>query len=635
MRFKSNIIKTLAILTTIVFLSDTVISQEIEVLSKVWEHELGALLIEKPMILKLFVADINRDGRAEISAITTGRTTTGYTKDKNRVYVFRNNGSTYWELGVDDTILDVVLFDVDNDHNLEHVIAAGEEREKLQRGQVQVVGWNGEVLRTFKLSALIDSIAIGDINGDQYYEIGLGSQKRLMVYHRNGERLWMFPPKGEGLLNSTVGKIAFGDVDGDGNEEIIAGSDKLYYIRKNLQLEAVIDIDPDTPLLKKTVKYLDVLDMSQNKLPEVVAVNSNNKLYSIGVFEVRKLGSGENAIIDLILEKSWTKSFDCDITKIIPLNMDNDVFSELLVSCSDHILRMVDNNGVVKWQYIVDGDIRDTVISDMDEDNIQDILVGSSVGTVYLLDLAGNFKWKYSTGKGIEKMGTGDLNYDNIPDLVILSEEPAITAYVVNQSFTLKRRADMYYKLGRENYISSNWDSAEEYMLKAKALYSELEYVRGIEDSQEILSMIGDRRIDRRRAEANIYYEKAQESFISGDYEQAKIFVQRSKEMYTEFGDTENILKCELMEIRLEKLMKGDVEPGELPKMNKTDTPPEDDNKGLDYRTIGIAAALIVIVLIILAKRKGRGEELIEQEKDVTDELWGEDDPLSKGGGLT
>jgi hypothetical protein len=615
------------VFTALIFSTHFTAAQEADILNEIWEHELGPSLVEKPDILNLFVGDINNDFKAEVSVVTSGRASTGYTKEKNRVYVYRGNGSTYWEYGVGTTIMDVVLFDINNDQNIEHIVSGGERRENIQRGSLRIMGWNGESLRSFDLASSMDAITVGDLDNDRYHEIAIGSE-RIFLYHSYGEKIWIYPAKGEGVLNNTVGDIVFGNMDKDDYKDIVAGADVLYFLNRNGNLMAEYDLEPDVHYLKKGVKYVDVLDLSAGKYPEIIAVTLSNEVHALRIDELISTGKGEEQVNKITLDESWVKFFDCEINKIQAVNVDADEYLELLVGCSDHVLRALDNNGVLLWDYIVDGEVKDTAIADMDEDGVGDIVVGTSSGTVYLLDLKGNFKWKYVTPDGIIKIGVGDLDGDKLNDIVTVTDNSKIRAYVVNQTFTMRRRADMYYSLGRDNYISSNFDIAEDYLLKARELYSILGYLRGVEDAQTLLSRIGEKRIDNRRVEADMFYDKAQESFINGEYKNAQNFVQRAKTIYMEFGDTENVLKCELLELRIESILKGNVPTETIPKLNKTEK--EETQRRwqppMDYRIISILLFLVIAVLIIGFRKKG-GVELIGQEgqdSGIPQDFWTE-----------
>ena len=576
---RDTIQKTAILFLLIIFITPTTTGQESNILTEKWRNAIGANLIEKPKVFNIFIGDLNYNGRDEVSITTFGQGGKTYAKQRNRIFVFTGNGSTFWEYGFEYPINTVEIIDINNDRNLEHILSAGQKLERIQRGMIRIIGWNGEKLRGFDSTSNIRVLAINDINNDKYNEIAGGTDNKVLLIRPHGERIWDYPQKGNGVLENPVDNIDFKDVDGDSIPEIVAASDVIYYIHPDNVVLATYDMDPLVQPEKKGFKFIKVLDLSLSKNNEVLAVTNDNKFYSIKIDRIDVLKTNFKNYNRLILEKSWYYALDCDVLKIITFNADEDDQDEILVSCSDQILRLLDHNGVLKWDYIIDGQINDMTISDMDDDKIDDILIGSSAGTIYLIGKDGSFKWKYPTYEIIEKIGSGDLNRDGLNEIVIATKKPEVIAYHVNQTFTVKRRADMLYNLGRDEYISSNYNIAEDYLMKAKDLFTILDDVRGLTDTQDLLARIQTEKIEARRKEADVYYEKASESFISEEYDTSLNFAKKAKKMYQEFGDTENVLKTELLILRIEKVLEGSIPGDTIPaSFNKTKVTLEDDS---------------------------------------------------------
>ncbi|MFC2163024.1 FG-GAP repeat domain-containing protein [Candidatus Altiarchaeota archaeon] len=608
-------------LTAIITLASMVCAQDIGILREAWSHEIGFSLKDKPDIFDLYIADINGDSQPEISVITTGRTTGGASAQRNRIYVYRGDGTPYWEYGIDHQIKAVIHYDIDNDGNIEHIVSSSEKREKIQRGSLKIIAWNGEHLRSLQTTASMESLAIGDVDSDRYYEIAYGSE-RAFLYRRSGEFVWMYPAKGDGILNQSISKIDFGDVDRDDHDDVIIGADTIYYITPYGELMGSFIVEEDTPYLKRGFKMLELVDLSPLKYDETLVVTLTNEIHAIKVVDIQK--PEHSNLPKIRLEKSWSKYMSCDITKAMTVNLDGDDFPELLFGCSDHVLRAIDNNGVPLWDYIVDGGVADFIIADLNEDKVGDIIVATSKGTLYYLDTNGKFKWKYDTNEGIVKVGSADIDGDKVNDIILISQNSFVKAYVLNQTFNMRRKAETYFRVGRDNYLQGNYNVAEENLLNAKQIYSVLDDSRGLEDIEDLLSRLDDKKVDKRREEADLYYDKAQEAFINTEYKNALGFNKMAKTIYLGVGDSQNVLKCELMEIRIDSMMRGDHPIGNLPPSNATTTTlPVEESwlPDINYQVVSIVIFVAIVGLVLYMRRKEEAPT-IGEEAPKGEDFW-------------
>ncbi len=608
--------RTALSLTLVLLLTCCSAAQEPSVLTQMWEQS-PIPLGETAVVVDAYVGDLDNNGVEEACVVTSGVATGRTATQKNRVVAYGANGTVFWTYGVDGRVRASALYDINNDRNLEFIVSSGEKMNLLQSGSIRVIGGFGNLLRSFSSSAIVDSMYVTDMDGDRYYEIVGGGVKRVFLYRSFGENIWHYPPEGGGGFNVSVNAVHSADINGDGVSEVAAGADRIYYIDLEGNLMGSVDTEPEVHQLKKGFKYLEMVRLGGGGYLDTLAVTESDRIVAVGVED----GMMQQDVFKIKLNIRWTTDLGCTVNAVETYNIDTDDFTEVIVACSDNKVYAIDNNGWTVWEYPLDGEPMDLYIKDMDGDGLEDLLVGTSSGSIYLLDLSGDFKWIHKTGSPVVKVAAGDIDGDRMNEVFVVSEEPLAKAYAVNETYTLRRRADTTFNMGQEAYITSDYDDALKYFREASDLYRRLGSEKGVMDSQTFIAKIESRILEERRAEADIFYERAQDAFIAGDYAGTRQHVGRAKGIYEEFGDIDGVVKCELLEVRIDQ-QTGVVEPTvTLPRSTST-TVPDTGGGGDNTLLIILAGGVGLLAAVFIMKRRSAGAETIDESVDSSKDAW-------------
>jgi hypothetical protein len=600
------------------------------ILNKLWEHDLLPDIKETALVTELGIDDINDDGYAEAYAVTSGLASSSNAAQKNHITVFWRNGSVMWEYGIDDRVKDVIVYDIDNDRRKEFIVTTGETLNKVQRGTIRIVSSDGVLMRKYDSTAIINSMYLGDLEGDKYYEIAAGSERKIYLFRTYGEEVFHYPPKG--LMNLSVDAIYIYDLNNDKRGEIIAGAEKLYYLGPKGTLAGSIDIEREIPYANKGIKFIDVAKFISAS-PETIAVTKSNNIIAVSF---NRTSSSTDGPVFEELGVDWSVNLNCRVNDMVINNINGDAFDDILIACSNNKIYALNQNGAVTWAYPLDGEPMSIYVKDIDGDGADDILAALSSGSIYALDMTGEFKWRQRAGSPLTAISAGDMDGNNLNEIAVTTGTPSIKVFGINETYTFRRRADTLYVLGQDTYLSGKSKVALEHFKEAKKMYMKLGYEKGVIDSQAFITKIENEENSKYREEADAFYTKAQEYYAVNDFANAKTFVEKAQERYTEFNDNEGIVKCELLKLQIEKLM-GEIKPTIPPQDTTTSTtlPAEEGGIGLYvYVLIGFVILLIIGAAVAKSKAKGGFQDSLEGSEDILDKDMKEmEDEMGKGDG--
>jgi tetratricopeptide (TPR) repeat protein len=599
----------------ILFLAATAVTSQESALNPVFKDNVLPTGNDKATVIHLWNADIDGNGREEAIVVAAGTEAKGFSSDKNRLVVYSANGSNLWTYGVDGRIRSVLMYDIDNDGRMEFVVASGQELNNVQRGTIRIVGSEGNLIRSFDSTAIMYDMSIGDIDGDRYYDLAGGSERRAFLFRQYGEKVWMYPPLGETLFNNTVEAVAIDDIDKDNKMETIIAADQVYFLDIKGKLVDKLDVEPYLPIEKKGFKFLSTAELG-SVYKDTLAVTKSNVIVGIGLNKMEDSGTIKTYNITL----NWETKLGCTIGDVILVKANSDKYDEILAACSDDRIYELNHNGGFIWNYPLDGQPTSMFVEDVDGDGIEDLLVSVSSGSIYALDLSGNFKWRYQTDSPLLKVSAGDMIGDRNKEVVVVSEGLFVKGFLVNETYTIRRRADTLYYLGRDEFLASKSKEALTHLIQARDIYKQLGDEGMTMTCQGYITKIENALSEDNKRNADIYFAKAKEYFMTDEFDNALTYLDKATRIYKQFGDNEAVVKCELLRMQIEKAQ--NTEPTvTLPETTTTMAEPEQEGSP-PY----ILIALIVGIIILFFALKKRAERLRESAEDdgmgMSKELW-------------
>jgi len=593
-------------------------AQSEEVLSIKWERDLMPSLKEKVTVMEAGILDINYDGYGEAYAVTTDSEYTANMDKKNMVAAYDFNGSRLLYYGVDNELRQAVPFDIDNDHRIEFLLVTGQKLNNVERGELKIVGSDGDLIRTIDTIGILNSIDVGDLNGDRYWEIVGGSEGKVWVFNSFGEPFWDYPPYGKGLLKHPVNAVKVADLDSDGEGEVIAGADKLILLDRSGVLMGEYDFDPRTDPKNKEITSVLTGKLGGGYYEDTLAVIEGETLKVLSIYELKKSNQGK---LITAMNRSNTITLNCKITELRLANLDADGLTEMLVTCPNNMLYALDTNGRVKWDYPFGSEPTDIKVTDMDGDQVDDILVSESSGRIYMFGIDGTLKWLFSGGRPILKIGAGDMDGDGVKEVAAVVEGEKFIVYTMDEGYTIRRLADMSFAMAQDAYIHADLKKALEHYKQAKTYYMRVDDMLAVSRCQSFIKEIEGKLLLDRQKEADTLYSKAQEYFMLRDYRNALDLVEKSAKLYLELGSSDGIVRCELLKLQIEKAL-GAVNPSITLPPTTTTLP---QGEGGIPPWVLIVAGLFALIVVVASYLKAKGGKKRAPAASLDEDLdsWG------------
>ena len=342
------------------------------------------------------------------------------------------------------------------------------------------------------------------------------------------------------------------------------------------------------------------------------------------------VGSG-NRIYIFTSNGSMYASYDVlgDVNNIYISDIDNDENDDIIFSFRNSSsgisgIEVINRDSKELWEYRMKPEfcISAMYMKTLDKDAINEILLVSD-DILYVIDDRGQLSWsyqfKYNNNKlilrNINKIFSIDLDDDGYENLIVASNG-VIYNYEIIGTFTERQSADKYYALGMEAYELYRYQEAKNYLERARQLYLELNHSDRVSECDSLLEDINEKLTGNRRIEADSQYAKALTYYSVRDYESAKKYLQSAREIYTEIGDSDGILRCDSLMSKIDELLKKSSTTTTSITTTTTTLPRESDIPSLLSDLITIVSLVAIILVIFAIFRRRRRAPISKEEKD-------------------
>lgn len=416
-------------------------------------------------------ADLNGDGTLDVIAGEYSSNYYGYPHQV--VAVDGKSGDTLWIYWLQDGVRSMTIGDINDDGVMDVIAGASYNSGNTPDGQVHAIdGATGLALWTFPIGATIQTVAIGDFNGDTYPDVAAGCFDDY-VYAINGAtgaQLWR-----KEIPGLWINAVATGDVTGDNIDDVAFANE---YLTGYDQYCGVINGSTGAFVWDSTVAYvvLDAMieDIDNDGVQEAIFTGidgaDQGHLYvrngSDGVLEwsydfgpinhtngeidLYAYDLDNDTDLDLVIGNflGWRNvialdgtepslMFASDSLESFPRDLafadvtgDGDL--NIVAATWDRISVISAVDGSLVWYYAVSGTMYAVGVAEFDGDAIVDVAAGGGaeyVGTppnpgksIWALRSAESpMLWEYDFGQYGNAIAIADLNGDDCEDVLVVA----------------------------------------------------------------------------------------------------------------------------------------------------------------------------------------------------------------------
>jgi tetratricopeptide (TPR) repeat protein len=420
---------------------------------------------------------------------------------------------------------------------------------------------------------------------------------------------------------SPVRVVAAENIEADDPKEVLAGSDKLYILDSLGGLVNTMDAYNVSGLKNDEISFIGFINSTFTTFPLTIIATDKGSV--IMAFKTKY----NDSIRTYQIEQTFRHDFGEGIVSLKIVDLTGDGYEEVLVGTEDDYITALSGNGDFLWSFKANGDVTDEDFADINSDGRGEVVLGTISGTIYVISKEkGEFMWRYDLNEPISKIEVADLEGDPYKEVVVGTMTRMVYVFEVNQTFTDLQMAEDLYIQAQELYIVPEYNMSLDYLKRAQEFYRRANDPVGIRKTGEMIKTIEDKFSGLKKYQADMYYDKAQEYFVEGEYEQAKKYAEMSKKLYEEFRDTQNSLKAELLLMRIEKMIAETTKETSTTVYVAPEAPPKVNRKTTAYILLGIAFIILVAGLIIKKRRSAKAMEryMSDYEKELEKVIEGD-----------
>jgi len=435
------------------------------------------------------IADVDADG---VNEVIVG-------SEEGTLYVIKNDGLLLWSFNANGSIVSSPLVhDFDDTPQPEIVFGSVD-------GNVYALNHKGELKWTYRTpDAVKSSASVGDTNRDGEDEVIVGGDENIVyILFYPPYMVWQYQMDAD-----ISGAPVVADYDLDGRKEILfSGEDGVVYTlyyhtyagdQPNLR---VCEFETDAPSCTRQVYRYTTFSAEWN--------------YSTG---------------------------DGMQGSLIVADLDGESKDETVIATEEGNVIILNNTGGRILNYHVsEGIYASPSAADFDGDGSKEIVFGSDDKKVYVINDDGMTKWLHTVGSRVRSSpAIADLDGDGSLEFAVGADDGRI--YVFGDIVSFKTAlGEHYLAKAKESYEASAQTAADEFIAKAKEVFSQLGGDGAGLNVEEFEKRI---RADRLIADAQNYFNESK-------YVNASETVHKALLLYDNISNTEGIRSGEAMLIKV------------------------------------------------------------------------------------
>ena len=358
------------------------------------------------------VADLNGDEMPDVITAEYSPTYYGY---PHNVFAFDSKtGDTIWIYALSDGARSMTIGDLNDDGVIDVIVGAAYNSSDTPDGYVHAIdGSTGLALWTFYVGATIQTVCVGNFNGDTYLDVAAGSFDDYVyaIDGQTGTQLWR-----REIGSMWINSVDAEDVNNDGIEDVAYAHEYLTNFTNRI---GVLDGTNGNFLWDDTVAYVNLDAMiadvdGDDTLEAIFAVIDGSDQ---GYITVRNALNG-------VEEWSYALGAINHTNGELGLHLydiDGDMDDDLVISNNLGWRKIIAFDGtgpsLMYESDSLDGFPRDLAFGDVTDDGNLEIVAASYDRVQVVSAVDGSKVWYYAVGGTIRAVACADLDDDKIIDV--------------------------------------------------------------------------------------------------------------------------------------------------------------------------------------------------------------------------